>query len=384
MGRTTGTLSAIIIASMESLAGLAGQLLTIGFEGQECGPELRELLRATRPGGLIFFQRNIATAEQFRTLVSQIRESLGDSHPFLAIDQEGGEVDRFRELIAPLPSARDVARAGLARELGDLAARELVAFGLNVDFAPVLDLGATESRAVMGSRTAGATPHEVIRFAERFLGGLAGWSVLGCGKHFPGLGGGRKDSHVSMPVIEKSEAELWQEDLLPFRTLADVLYLVMVAHAWYPELEKAIAPGSIAASKPTPASLSPGVVTEILRTRIGFKRLIVCDDLEMGGVLEGRTIEQAGVEAVRAGCNILLVCRHASNVERVHAALVHEAERSSEFHSKLRAAPYGFPKPQMAFADLEKLRRDIRDFAEQVEERVSLLRNSPDAETTRI
>src|SRR5687767_12486253 len=116
---------------MKPIAALAGQLLTIGFEGQECGPELKELLRATHPGGIIFFQRNIATAEQFRALVSQIRETLGDSHPFLAIDQEGGEVDRFRDLIAPLPSARDAARAGLSSELGELAGRELAAFGLN-------------------------------------------------------------------------------------------------------------------------------------------------------------------------------------------------------------------------------------------------------------
>jgi beta-N-acetylhexosaminidase len=369
---------------MNTLQKQAGRMLTIGFEGQECGAELKELLRMVQPGGVIFFQRNIATEQQFRDLVSEVRAALGASQCVLAIDQEGGEVDRFREVMGPLPSAQDAARAGLARELGDLAGRELAAFGLNVDFAPVVDLASSQSRSVLGTRTAGETPQEVVRFAERFLLGLEGWNVAGCLKHFPGLGSGLRDSHVGMPVIEKTEEALWTEDLLPFRALGEGRHLVMVAHAWYPELEGALAPESAAARNPTPASLSPNIVTGLLRERIGAKGPIVCDDLEMGGALEGRTIEEAAVQAAHAGCDILLVCRHAANVERVHRALVLEAERDSGFRGRVQQemrVPGTAKQPAaLSFADTAILRRDIRIFAEEVRLRLAMQERASDAE----
>ena len=362
---------------MKERINQVGQLLCIGFEGQQCGAELRSLLTEIRPGGVIFFQRNIASPEQFCTLVADIRDVLKDSRPFLAIDQEGGQVDRFRELLGPLPSAREAAQAGLAFELGDLAGRELAAFGLNVDFAPVLDLGSPQSHTVLGTRTAGDTPQQVIQFAEQFLLGLHGWNILGCGKHFPGLGPGKKDSHIGMPTINKTADLLWEGDLLPFRTLGasnSLMTMVMVAHAWYPELEQSFSPGSASAASPTPASLSLNIVSRLLRDRIGFSGLVVCDDLEMGGALEGRTIEDAAVDAVRAGCNLLLICRKASNVERAYTAVIREMERDSEFRRKVSAqspSRIGFREPQMSFANVEGLRGDVREFGEKVRLRLA-------------
>lgn len=367
---------------MKELIKKVGQMLCIGFEGQECGPELRSLLKEVRPGGVIFFQRNIATGEQFRKLVADIREVLKDSRPFLAIDQEGGEVDRFRELLGPLPSARDAAQAGLAFELGDLAGRELAAFGLNVDFAPVLDLGSPESRSVLGTRAAGDKPQEVIQFAREFLRGLGGWNIMGCAKHFPGLGAGRKDSHFALPVIDKSEQDLWEADLKPYSFTAMRYPMIMVAHAWYPELERALAPDSAAVRNPTPASLSPGIIQIVLRRQISHMGLIVSDDLEMGGVLEGRTIERAAVETVRAGCEILMVCRLAGHVERVYTALVRETENDSGFREQVLEAArrIQFEKdkmqsncsqPSISFADLNTLRSAIASLGEDVRKRTS-------------
>jgi beta-N-acetylhexosaminidase len=372
--------SDIIDASMSELTKKVGQLVCIGFEGQQCGPELRSLLREIRPGGVIFFQRNIATEEQFRTLVADIREALKDSRPFLAIDQEGGEVDRFRELLGPLPSARDAAQAGLAFELGDLAGRDLAAFGLNVDFAPVLDLGSPESRSVLRTRTAGDSPQEVFQFAFNFLRGLKNWNIIGCGKHFPGLGSGKKDSHISMPVIEKSAQELWETDLRPYLPTAFRYSMIMVAHAWYPALEHALEPEATSVSLPLPASLSRNIVQILLRRQVSHMGLVVSDDLEMGGVLEGRTIEEAAVEAVRAGCEILLVCRRAELIRRVHAALLREAERDPRFREQVSqaAARVRFESEKLAvtdeagraqFADLKKLRSDIALFGEAVRRR---------------
>ncbi|HWP83755.1 MAG TPA: beta-N-acetylhexosaminidase [Terriglobia bacterium] len=315
-----------------------GQLLCVGFEGQQCGAELRSFLAEIRPGGVIFFQRNIAAPDQLRSLVADIREVLKDSAPLLAIDQEGGAVDRFRELFGPLPSAWEAAQAGLAFELGALAGRELAAFGLTVDFAPVLDLLTPESQPILGTRAAGSTPQQVIQFAEQFLGGLAVCAVLGCGKHFPGLGAGRQDSHLAMPRIDRTEMALWNEDLLPFRRLADVLPMIMVAHAAYPALEKALAPDTAPPERPIPASMSPGIVSGLLRGRIGYRGLVVCDDLEMGGAVEGRTIEAAAITAVLAGCDLLLVCRSADKAERVVRALAREAGNHTSFRQTVAQA----------------------------------------------
>ena len=369
----------------QELGRRAGQVLIIGFEGCQCDAALSQLFRDIRPGGVIFFQRNIAEAEQFRELVADIRKALSSPSPFLAMDLEGGLVDRFRELLAPLPSARDAAQAGMARELGEMAGRELAAFGLNVDFAPVLDLGSAESEPILASRAAGQTPQEVIRFAERFLLGLTEWNVLGCGKHFPGLGGGGKDSHIGLPTIPKTEDAVWREDILPFRTLADQMPLIMVAHAWYPELEAALVPEKTRPA-PIPASLSSNIVSGLLRQRIDYDGLVVCDDLEMEGVLEGRSIEEAAVAAIRAGCDILLVCRHAANVERVHRALVCESEASSEFRERLgqaarRIADAQVVRPpgelEMPFVNVEVLRREIQRLRERVRQRLAHRTDSP-------
>jgi len=355
---------------------LAGELMTIGLEGPEVTPECRSLLTAVRPGGLILFQRNIHDEDQFASLVAHAREWL--QSPFLAIDMEGGTVDRFRELIAPLPSVESAVAAGMSRQLGQLAGRELAIFNLNVDYAPVLDLRLPASRNVLTTRTAGMGPGEVTMFAGEFLDGMREFGVMGCGKHFPGLGGGTLDSHMDMPTIDRRYSDMWAEDMVPYRELVSRLPMVMVAHAWYPLVEREFGyDGS-----PRPASVSPAIVGDLLRRRIGYSGLVLCDDLEMGGVLSGRTIEEAAVDAVNAGCEVLLVCRHATNVERVHRELVNECERSSEFRDKVEAAArhivaskhqYGIKgHPQKSEkTELRELREAISRFSEAIEVRLS-------------
>lgn len=370
---------------MSSLSEPVGRLFLIGFEGDALDRPLERLLRRVRPGGVILFQRNITGECQFQSLVREITKVLlpgSSSFPFLAMDLEGGLVDRLREVLAPLPSARDAARAGLARELGRGAGRELAAFSLNVDFAPVLDLAAPESQEVLGSRAAGDSPEVVARFGEEFLDGLAESGILGCGKHFPGLGSGRKDSHQQMPRIEKKEAELWGRDLFPFRVLGPRLPLMMVAHAAYPELERALSPSSADTIGPLPASLSGNIVSRLLKGRLGFSGLALSDDLEMGGVLEGRSIAEAAVGAVRAGCDALLVCRRPENVEQAFEAVLREAERDSEFRARVDEAAQRVGKIQgkflgarppasEPFSDWEGLRREIQELAAEVDRRLA-------------
>jgi len=354
----------------------AGQVLWIGFEADTLTRPLEDLLREIRPGGAVFFQRNIAAPDQFRALVGQLANLLSEfAPPFLAVDLEGGKVDRFRELLAPLPCVRDAARAGLARELGRIAGREVAFFSLNVNFAPVLDVASPESAPVLGSRTAGESPQGVADFGREFLAGLAQSGVLGCGKHFPGLGSGCLDSHFAMPRIEKSSAQLWDHDLFPFRALVSSLPMVMVAHAAYPALEGDAPSGTL-----LPASLSRRIVSSLLKQDIGFGGLVISDDLEMGGALEGRTIGEAAVAAIEAGCDMLLVCRQTDHVRAAFEAIVRRCERDTAFSAaverasnKINQARRQLPRAP-TFGDQssrDALRAEILGLAEEIDRRVS-------------
>ncbi|MDR3792080.1 MAG: glycoside hydrolase family 3 N-terminal domain-containing protein, partial [Terracidiphilus sp.] len=278
-----------------SLRRAAGSLLVVGLGGTELTGLERAWLRLVRPAGIILFRRNIADAKQTRALLDQAT-GLCAAYSLRCVDLEGGTVDRLRDALAPMPSAQAVARAafnptlsqkarkdgapmtrawegaGLAREHGELVAQVVSAFGFNTTLAPVLDLGLPASAEVMGTRVAAATAAGVVAYAREFLSGLATHGVVGCGKHFPGLGGGTRDSHLETPAIERTGRELWHEDLMPYRELREALPMVMVNHAAYP-----LTPG-----KMQPASVSPYWIATVLRRRIGYKGIVFSDDLEMG------------------------------------------------------------------------------------------------------
>ncbi len=251
------------------------------------------------------------------------------------VDVEGGTVDRLRDALAPMPSAQAVAlaafssktNASLRSEHGELVAQAVKAFGFNTTLAPVLDLGLPESAEVMGTRAAAATAADVVEYARAFLRGLAAQGVVGCGKHFPGLGGGTRDSHLETPAIRRSGREIWREDLAPYRELRDELPMVMVNHAAYPET-----PG-----KARPASVSQYWITTVLRKRIGYRGIVFSDDLEMGGILKFMPMEEAVVAAVRAGMDLMEICHSPELILRAYEALIAEGERSTAFRAMLLA-----------------------------------------------
>src|ERR1019366_6050606 len=168
---------------------------------------------------------------------------------------------------------------------------EVRTLGFNTDFAPVLDLQFEASKTVLTSRTVSADPKETAAYAREFLRGLRDSNVMGCGKHFPGLGEANLDSHNELPSIAKPWKRLWNEDLFPYRELRRELPFVMVAHAAYPEVT----------GDRSPASLSKKWMSEVLRKKIGYRGLIITDDLDIGGVLAAASIEDAAVETLRAG-----------------------------------------------------------------------------------
>ncbi|HEY6271794.1 MAG TPA: beta-N-acetylhexosaminidase [Terriglobales bacterium] len=353
-----------------------GQLLILGFDGSEIDGQLRSALAALEPGGVILFARNIEEPKQTWKLLQDAQAST-PIPMFRCVDLEGGTVDRLRKVIAPAPSLKDVfatRRRKLFRMHGNILGLEARALGFNTNFAPVLDLGFESSRKVLGSRTASEDPADTIAYAREFLLGLRAARVLGCGKHFPGLGEANLDTHQELPSIPKPWKKLWAQDLLPYRELHSRLPLVMVAHACYPDVTK----------DNLPASLSKKWIKDLLRTKIGYRGLIVSDDLEMGGVLAAGSIEQVAVETLRAGADIFLVCHNQELVWRAYEAVLEEAERDRNFAAQVgRAARrvLAFKKRSPAFRGgsaepkaqlIKKLKQMVENFARIVSQKVDL------------
>ena len=347
-----------------------GQLLIVGFDGTEMTPHLSSLLTRLQPAGVILFVRNIEAAEQTWQLLRECQKCV--STPlFTCVDLEGGNVDRFREVLGPAPSAAEVFATGdrkLFRKHGQVIGENCRALGFNVDFAPVLDLAFEASHTVMGSRVVSANPRETVTYAREFLAGLRAAGVLGCGKHFPGLGEGALDSHRVLPVIDKPLKKLWAEDLLPYRMLRTQMPMVMIAHAAYPQVTK----------DQTPASLSKIWIKDVLRKKIGYRNLIVSDDLEMGGVLSAAPVGQAAVEHLRAGGDLLLICRHEDYIAQAYEGLVKATESDPNFAKRVKEASQRvlafkkksakilrITKPTSA-TTVEKLSRRLWEFGEQV------------------
>jgi beta-N-acetylhexosaminidase len=355
---------------LKDLKTQIGQLLVIGFDGTEMTGALRSLLTQVQPGGVILFARNIVSAAQTHQLLKDC-QALTATLLFRCVDMEGGKVDRFRNAIGPSPSAADVFASGdkrLYRKHGKIIGATCWALGFNVDFAPTVDLAFEASRSVMSSRAVSDDPKQVVSYAREFLRGLRDARVLGSGKHFPGLGEGNLDSHHDLPVIAKPWKKLWEQDLYPYRMLKREFPFVMISHAAFPAVTR----------EATPASLSRKWITDTLRKKIGYRGLIISDDLEMGGVLAAMPTEQAAVEHVRAGGDIALICHKEEFVTRAHELFLKEAEKDRKFaqhiaesSARIMAAKKKFvalhriaPPPSQTV--VERLSRQIWEFTEQV------------------
>jgi len=366
-----------------------GQLLIIGFDGTEMSPRLASLLTKIQPAGVILFARNITGAEQTHTLLRECQKCVA-APLFTCVDLEGGTVDRFRNVLGATPSPAEVFATGsraLFRKHGRVIGENCRALGFNVDFAPVLDLAYEASRTVMSSRAVSDDPKQVVAYAREFLRGLADAGVLGCGKHFPGLGEATLDTHREPPSVEKSLRKLWEQDLVPYRLLRRELPFVMVSHAAFPAVTK----------DRTPASLSRKWITDILRTKIGYRGLICSDDLEMGGVLAAAPIERAAIEHVmvghiRAGGDLGLICHQEEFVLRAHEALVRETERDGKFSRRVQESVgrvLAFKKKALArrrtpaptASRVEKLTRQLWELGEEIR-MATLVRRDRDRDRT--
>jgi beta-N-acetylhexosaminidase len=351
-----------------SKAAHIGQLLIIGFDGTEMSSHLASLLSRIQPAGVILFARNVTGATQTHQLLRDCQKHVA-TPLFNCVDLEGGTVDRFRKVLGPAPAPAQVFATGhreLFRKHGRIIGNNCRALGFNVDFAPALDLAFEASRSVMSSRAVSVDPKQVVIYAREFLRGLGDGGVLGCGKHFPGLGEANLDTHHELPSVDKPLKKLWKEDLIPYRTLRRELPFVMVSHAAFPLVTK----------ERMPASVSKKWITDILRKKIGYSGLICSDDLEMGGVLKAAPIEQAAIGHIRAGGDLGLICHQEEFILRAHEAMIREVERDRAFARRVVESTrrvLAFKKKWKArrssvptAATTEKLSRQLWEFSEEV------------------
>ena len=359
----------------KTLRHQVGSLFIVGLEDVSLSTMEASWLRSLQPSGIILFRRNIESAKQLHSMFHSL--SAGSNHPlestfFRCVDLEGGTVDRLRDLIGQTPSAADVAATGksaLYKKHGLVIGRMLATLGFNVDFAPVLDLATPACRSVMGTRVVSDNPAIVTQYVRAFLAGLATHGVYGCGKHFPGLGSGTFDSHHATPKIDRTLKQM-EPDIAPYCALRSSLPFVMVNHAAYPKIDRTR----------QPASLSHFWITEILRKRIGYRGLILSDDMEMGGVLKHTSIQEASIQAIAAGTDLIEVCHRADRIISSYEAILREAELSPAFAHIVSAASarvlrakqrllrqHSLPRAASA-SQMDRLRNNLKQFTSEIME----------------
>jgi beta-N-acetylhexosaminidase len=320
-----------VAISPRTLRAAAGQVLVAGYEGLEPPSELCSRAAAGELGGFIFFRRNLENVAQVADLTGRLRSLAPPDEPlWFAIDQEGGRVARLGAPVVRLPPARvfgELDDVGLTLEAAALLGQQLRWLGFNLDFAPVLDVDTNPDNPVIGDRSYGAEVSCVIRHGRAFAAGLAQAGVTACGKHFPGHGDTLQDSHHALPRLPHLEQRLREIELAPFAALAAELPCIMTAHVVFEAWDRSV-----------PATLSPRVVTNLLRDELGFRGLVWTDDLEMKAIAGTYGLDEAACLAIEAGCDSLLVCSKLEYVELAYEGLVRRAERDAAFAARLQSA----------------------------------------------
>ena len=280
-----------------NLGRLAAGLLIVGVSGVALEPWEGDLLLKLQPGGVILFGRNVATEEQLLALVREIRARVPKA--LLCVDAEGGRVDRFRAVVGAAPSAARLGKLPVrkARQSGRWIGHSMRCFDCDLDFAPVIDLDHGQQDNALDGRYFGDHPSAVVARGAAFLEGLQGAGVLGCVKHFPGLGAAHSDTHHHPASVDLGPNEL-ARDLGPFRSLMTQAGAVMIGHAIYPSLDPSRTPGT----------LSTRIASGLLRDNLGFEGLAISDDLEMKALDPWGDLSQRTVRALEAGCDALPIC----------------------------------------------------------------------------
>jgi beta-N-acetylhexosaminidase len=314
---------------------LAGQLLVVGFDGQQAPAALEDALAAGERAGVVLFRRNLvpgrAGVADLQRMCTRLASAAGSVFPpLVAIDEEGGRVARLSPPALVIPPMRRLGDAGdlaLIERVAAAVGRELACLGVTMNFAPVVDVDTNPDNPIIGDRAFSSDPARVVERAAAYLRGLRAGGVSSCLKHYPGHGDTLLDSHLALPTVAHDRARLEAIELVPFRQLAAHADSMMTAHVVYPALD----PGC-------PATLSPRIATDLLRREIGFDGVLFSDDLEMQAIQGHGSLRDAAVSALLAGCDLLLVCSRAEAQAEVHAAVSERIAADQLFAARCREA----------------------------------------------
>jgi beta-N-acetylhexosaminidase len=303
--------------SIMTLDEKLGTMIIAGVEGTSPTEKTKYMLQNQHVGGVIFYKNNVETPEKLVTYANQLK-SWNKKNPsalFISIDEEGGKVSRLPG-IEKIPTAKSIGNTedlAYAKSIGEYLGNASKSMGINVDYAPVLDINSNPNNPVIGNRSYGTTSQKVSDFGRAVMKGLQSTGTIPVVKHFPGHGDTSVDSHLDLPIVHKSLKQLQSFEWKPFEdAIQDGADSVMIAHILFPKIDNKY-----------PASLSPTIITDQLRNKIGFQGVVMTDDLTMGAISKNYGMGKAAVQAVQAGSDILLIAHGYENVTNVIKELKH-------------------------------------------------------------
>jgi beta-N-acetylhexosaminidase len=305
---------------------MTGQMLMSGFEGTTLNAKTEDLIRNRHVGGLILFSRNYENPKQLHTLIRDLQDvatSTSTGLPlFISVDQEGGRVARLTEPFTKYPPLCCLGHAqseSLAYRFGQSLAAELLDVGINMDYAPVLDVHTNPDNPIIGDRAIASDPDTVAKLANSFIKGFKDKGMIPVGKHFPGHGDTHLDSHLDLPTVDRVAATLEAVELVPFReTIAQGLEVIMTAHVIYSAWD----------NKNT-ATFSKTILQDILRQKLGFQGVIMSDDLEMKAVEKYFSFDAFPRMGVEAGIDMFLVCNSVEKIKVLHDQLMKDVSNGT-------------------------------------------------------
>ncbi|WP_010098299.1 beta-N-acetylhexosaminidase [Ornithinibacillus scapharcae] len=344
-----------------------GQMIIAGIDGTTPTPETKKLIKDYHVGGIIFFSDNLTSYKQSLALINVLKQlnSVNEIPLFLSVDQEGGRVTRLPGL-EEHPSNKEIGLQDdprLSYQYGSILAKELLAFGMNVNFAPVVDVNNNPKNPVIGDRAFGNNVPLVSRLSIPMMKGMKDNQIIPVIKHFPGHGDTEVDSHLELPRIDKTMQELQQVELVPFKeAIAEGAEVVMVAHILFPQLDSQY-----------PSSMSKPIITDLLREKLGFNGVIITDDMMMDAIENHYEIGEAAVQSVKAGSDILLISEHYEDIVRAIDAVKGAVENGEISEKRIDESveriirlkeKYDINDNQVQYQDLQ----DINQLIKKIEE----------------
>ena len=346
-------------------------MMVAGFEGTDLNAQIEDLITNHHVGGFILFERNFKNPEQLTRLIGDVQQLALSTPPFaplfISVDQEGGRVSRLQSPFTRFPSPRCLGNArseSLAQRFGLALGREMRSVGINMDYAPVLDVNTNPENPIIGARALSNKPEWAAKLGVAFLKGFREAGVLAVGKHFPGHGDTSQDSHLTLPCVDRDSKTLETVELAPFQAaIQNGLDIIMTAHVIYKAWDEKF-----------PATFSIPILKNLLRRKMGFKGLIISDDLEMKAVQDHIPFESYPTLGTRAGIDLFMVCHDTDKVKALLKQMGQDVSKGEipsatieNSAQRILAVKNRMPPYESGITDLVSLSKEHQKLVEEME-----------------